>query len=79
MSFKVLFIFIIGFIYLVLAVWSLVMLFQLKKTEFWYKVFLFLLIIILPPLGFGLTLWAKKKSDKNDDPPKKDKPGKKKE
>jgi hypothetical protein len=80
MSVKVIIILVVTFIYLTLAVCSIVTLFQLKKISPVYKGILFVLSIIFPPLGFGLTMYTKWKSNKKKeaDPPKKDKPGDKK-
>jgi hypothetical protein len=76
MSDRVIIMLIVVFIYIIIAVWSIVTALRLKISD-GYQIGLSVASIIFPPLGFGLTLWARHKSKKNDSD-KTNKPGKKK-
>lgn len=78
MSVRVITLFIFAFLYIVIAAWSIVTALRLKISD-GYQIGLAVASIIFPPLGFGLTLWARYKSKKKNDSDKKHKPGKKKE
>jgi hypothetical protein len=78
MSDRVIIMFVVSFLYIVIAAWSIVTAMKLKISD-GYQIRLAVATIIFPPLGFGLTLWARYKSKKKNDSDKKDKPGKKKE
>jgi hypothetical protein len=70
--------FVVTFLYIVIAAWSIVTALRLKISD-GYQIGLVVASIIFPPLGLGLTLWARYKAKKKNDPDKKDKPGRKKE
>ena len=69
--------YIVSGIYIVLGIWAIVEAFQLK-IHWSYKLGLVVSSVVLAPLGFGLTMWAKKKNKGKQDPPKKKKPDAKK-
>jgi hypothetical protein len=77
MSDRVFIMLVVAVLYFVIAGWSIVTALRLKISD-GYQIGLVVASILFPPLGLGLTLWARYKSKKKNDSDKKDKPGKKK-